>query len=40
LTVLVQNKAKEAVFAALPADTKIIPGHGPPAGIGDLKAFR
>jgi hypothetical protein len=40
LTVLVQSKAEEAVLAALPADIKIIPGHGPPAGIGDLKTFR
>lgn len=30
----------DAVAAALPADVKIIPGHGPLAGIKDLKSFR
>jgi glyoxylase-like metal-dependent hydrolase (beta-lactamase superfamily II) len=30
----------DAILADLPADTKIIPGHGPLAGIADLKAFR
>ncbi|MCX6578266.1 MAG: MBL fold metallo-hydrolase [Candidatus Aminicenantes bacterium] len=30
----------DIILGALPADTKIIPGHGPLAGIADLKAFR
>ena len=30
----------DAILADLPADTKIIPGHGPLAGVEDLKAFR
>jgi cyclase len=30
----------DAIMASLPADTKIIPGHGPLAGIADLKSFR
>jgi cyclase len=30
----------DAIMAALPPDVKIIPGHGPVAGIAELKAFR
>jgi len=30
----------DVILAALPADAKIIPGHGPLAGIDELKAFR
>ena len=30
----------DAVLAGLPADAKIIPGHGPLAGVTELKAFR
>jgi cyclase len=30
----------DAILSALPADAKIIPGHGPLAGPTDLKAFR
>jgi cyclase len=30
----------DAVLSNLPADAKIIPGHGPLAGINELKAFR
>lgn len=30
----------DAVLSGLPADVKIIPGHGPLAGIAELKAFR
>ncbi len=30
----------DALLAILPADTKIIPGHGPLAGIAELKSFR
>jgi len=30
----------DAIMAAIPADTKIIPGHGPLAGIAELKSFR
>jgi len=30
----------DIVLAALPGDTKIIPGHGPLAGVDELKAFR
>lgn len=30
----------DIILGALPADTKIIPGHGPLAGIAELKAFR
>jgi cyclase len=33
-------KQLDIVLGALPADTKIIPGHGPLAGIAELKAFR
>ena len=33
-------KDLDAVLAVLPADVKIIPGHGPLAGVADLKAFR
>ncbi len=30
----------DAILAALPADAKIIPGHGPLAAVADLRAFR
>ena len=30
----------DTVLAGLPADAKIIPGHGPLAGLAELKAFR
>jgi cyclase len=30
----------DAILANLPADVKIIPGHGPLAGVAELKAFR
>jgi len=30
----------DIILGALPPDTKIIPGHGPLAGVADLKAFR
>jgi len=30
----------DIILAGLPADAKIIPGHGPLAGVADLKAFR
>jgi glyoxylase-like metal-dependent hydrolase (beta-lactamase superfamily II) len=30
----------DSILSELPADAKIIPGHGPLAGIGELKAFR
>jgi len=30
----------DAILAVLPADSKIIPGHGPLASTADLKAFR
>jgi cyclase len=30
----------DAILAGLPADAKIIPGHGPLAGVTELKAFR
>jgi glyoxylase-like metal-dependent hydrolase (beta-lactamase superfamily II) len=30
----------DAILAGLPTDAKIIPGHGPLASVGDLKAFR
>ena len=30
----------DVILAALPADAKIIPGHGPLAGKDELKAFR
>ena len=30
----------DTILAGLPADAKVIPGHGPLAGVGDLKAFR
>jgi cyclase len=30
----------DVIMASLPAETKIIPGHGPLAGISELKAFR
>jgi glyoxylase-like metal-dependent hydrolase (beta-lactamase superfamily II) len=30
----------DTVLAGLPADAKIIPGHGPLAGVAELKAFR
>lgn len=30
----------DAIMAGLPADAKIIPGHGPLAGVAELKAFR
>jgi glyoxylase-like metal-dependent hydrolase (beta-lactamase superfamily II) len=30
----------DTILAGLPADAKIIPGHGPLAGVPDLKAFR
>lgn len=30
----------DIVLAALPGDTKIIPGHGPLASVDELKAFR
>jgi cyclase len=30
----------DAIMAGLPADVKIIPGHGPLAGLAELKAFR
>jgi cyclase len=30
----------DIILGALPADTKIIPGHGPLAGIAELRAFR
>jgi glyoxylase-like metal-dependent hydrolase (beta-lactamase superfamily II) len=30
----------DSIIAVLPADTKIIPGHGPLAGVTELKSFR
>jgi cyclase len=30
----------DIILGALPADTKVIPGHGPLAGVADLQAFR
>ena len=33
-------KQLDIILGALPADTKIIPGHGPLAGVAELKAFR
>ena len=33
-------KQLDIILGALPADAKIIPGHGPLAGIAELKAFR
>jgi cyclase len=30
----------DAILAKLPADAKVIPGHGPLAGVSELKAFR
>jgi glyoxylase-like metal-dependent hydrolase (beta-lactamase superfamily II) len=30
----------DTIMATLPADTKIIPGHGPLCGIAELKSFR
>ena len=30
----------DVILAGLAADTKVIPGHGPLAGVADLKAFR
>jgi glyoxylase-like metal-dependent hydrolase (beta-lactamase superfamily II) len=33
-------KQLDAILAKIPADTKIIPGHGPLASPADLKAFR
>jgi len=33
-------KQLDIILSALPADTKIIPGHGPLAGVAELKAFR
>lgn len=30
----------DTILAGLPADAKIIPGHGPLAGVAELKAFR
>ena len=33
-------KDLDAILGGLPADAKIIPGHGPLAGVSDLKAFR
>jgi glyoxylase-like metal-dependent hydrolase (beta-lactamase superfamily II) len=33
-------KQLDVILGALPADTKIIPGHGPLAGVAELKAFR
>ncbi|MBE3112043.1 MAG: MBL fold metallo-hydrolase [Acidobacteria bacterium] len=30
----------DLILGALPADTKVIPGHGPLAGVAELKAFR
>jgi glyoxylase-like metal-dependent hydrolase (beta-lactamase superfamily II) len=30
----------DIILGALPPDTKIIPGHGPLAGVADLRAFR
>ncbi len=30
----------DAILSILPADIKIIPGHGPVAGVAELKAFR
>jgi len=33
-------KQLDVILARIPADTKIIPGHGPLAGPADLKAFR
>jgi cyclase len=30
----------DSVLAGIPADTKIIPGHGPLAGVAELKSFR
>jgi cyclase len=30
----------DAVLAGLPADAKVIPGHGPLGGVAELKAFR
>jgi len=33
-------KQLDAILSGLPADEKIIPGHGPLAGVAELKAFR
>ncbi len=33
-------KQLDIILGALPADAKIIPGHGPLAGVAELKAFR
>jgi cyclase len=33
-------KQLDIIIAALPADAKIIPGHGPKAGVPQLKSFR
>jgi len=33
-------KQLDAVISSVPADVKIIPGHGPVVGIAELKAFR
>ncbi len=33
-------KQLDIILSALPADTKIIPGHGPLGGVAELKAFR
>jgi cyclase len=30
----------DIILGALPPDTKVIPGHGPLAGVAELKAFR
>jgi cyclase len=30
----------DSIIASVPADTKIIPGHGPLAGVAELKSFR
>jgi cyclase len=30
----------DSILSSLPADTKIIPGHGPLAGLNELRAFR
>jgi hypothetical protein len=30
----------DSILADLPSDTRVIPGHGPLAGVGELKAFR
>ena len=34
------GKQLDAIVATLPADARVIPGHGPVAGVSELKAFR